>query len=199
MAGEDVKAMVADVIQRWHADLYDAKVKIGILMAANPKEGEAAVKHAGYPAFATITIVPLKDRVSKGYDAEMVIDADGWKNFSLKHKTALLDHELSHLVVKRAKVKDKKKGDDDLEEHEDALGTLEAVSAVSAVPAGEVILDDIGRPVLKTRKGDWNSGDGFRDVAARHGGFSIEVLNHRQVQAVVEQYMPKDELDAATQ
>lgn len=190
MADDGVKALVADVMHKWHADLTDAQVRIGVIMAHDPS-GKAAVTHGGYRALATIRIVPLKDRVSKGYDAELLIDADDWKSSAEPHKLALLDHELMHLEVKRAKVKDKKK--DDLDEIDDELGKLETVETV---PVGEIIRDDIGRPVLKLRKGDWNGGDGFEEVAARHGQFSIEVLNHRSVGTVVEQYMKGGENDA---
>lgn len=191
-ADDGVKQLVTDVINSWHPDLSDAKVNVGVLMAYTNKEGESAVKHSGYPALATVKIVSLKDRVSKGYDAEMLIDAESWKSFSDKHKMALLDHELSHLEVKRAKVKDKDKDDGD--DEEDVLKDDGAdASSPKPVPVGQVILDDVGRPVLRTKRGDYNAGDGFLTVAARHGQFSMEVLNHRQVHAVVRKFVEEDE------
>jgi hypothetical protein len=44
--------------------------------------------------------------------------------------------------------------------------------------------DDIGRPKLRLKKGDWNAGDGFRDVVARHGDHAAEFENIRRAYAV---------------
>lgn len=146
MADGDVVELLNKVVQRWHPDLTDFKVKIGVLLAWNP-DGPA-VKHGGYPAFATVKPVPLKDRLTKGYDVEMLIDGKDWEQMRPRHRAALLDHECSHLVVARD----------------------------SNYPT-QPKLDDLGRPIVKTKNGDWNVGDGFRAVVARHGRFAIEKLS----------------------
>ena len=65
-------AVVSDVMTAHHQALAQAGVRLGIVMAYNP-EG-APIKSGGYEALAQVKIVSLKDRVSKGYDAELLID-----------------------------------------------------------------------------------------------------------------------------
>lgn len=61
------------------------------------------------------------------HDAQIELDGPVWKTLSQPCKKALLDHELTHLVVKRDRKTEKIK------------------------------LDDLNRPVLATRPDDWSS------------------------------------------
>lgn len=144
-ADGDVRKVVNEAIDSFHKRLRDVNLELGVLVAQNLSG--PGVRHNGYPALATIRVVPLKDRVTKGYDAELLIDEREWNSMRPQHRLALCDHELTHLVI----VKDKK--------------------------SGEVKRDDLGRPKLKTQKGDWNGGDGFAEVVERHGDFAVEFLN----------------------
>lgn len=155
LASGEVNALLNKVVQRWHQDLDKFQVRIGILMAHN--DNGAAVKSGGYPAFAMVKPVPLKDKITKGYDVEMLIDADAWENMKPRHRAALLDHECSHLVV-----------------------------AMDTDAPTQPKLDDLGRPVVKTKKADYSAGDGFRAVVARHGRFAIEHLNLTRAKAIVD-------------
>jgi len=184
VAPAEVKNLVADTMTKWHPDLVEAKVKIGILMAANPNSDKPAVSHRGHAARATVRIVPLKDRVTKQYDAEILIDADNWQKSRAEHHYALIDHELSHVAIKRAKPKkkaQKRRPDDDDDMLDDNMEGEEREQEQE--DKGEIILDDLGRPVLKLVKGDWDGGDGFVDVVARHGDYAPEVENADAVQA----------------
>lgn len=100
-ADDATVALLSQTIAKFHPELKKHEVIIGVLIAANP-DGPA-VKHAGYAAAATIKVVPLKDRLTKGYDAELLIDNDHWKDCRKEHRVALLDHELSHLEVAKSK------------------------------------------------------------------------------------------------
>ena len=40
--------------------------------------------------------------------------------------------------------------------------------------SAEYLTDDLGRPVYKLRKYDWNAGVGFRNVVERHKNFAPE-------------------------
>ena len=153
---EDVVQMLRHVMDKWHQPLAQLQVRVGILLATNP-EGGGAVKHGGYPAMATIKPTSLKDRVSKGYDAELVIDGEIWDQLAEETKAALIDHELSHItpVVKKG---------------------------VDGKLAPQ--LDDLGRPKLKSVKGDWNCGDGFKHVVSRHGADAVEFENIRRAHAI---------------
>jgi hypothetical protein len=160
MAESDVTEMLQNVMVAFHPELVEADTKVGCLMAENP-DGDP-VKHGGYPALAAIKVVTLRDRVSKGYDAEMVIDRHEWDQMTDEHREALLDHELSHLV----RVPNTK------DERED--GELDWK------------VDDLGRPKLKLRPGDWSAGDGFKAVVARHGRFAAEYLNIQKAKAMAD-------------
>jgi len=115
----------------------------------------AAVKHGGYPAAATMKVVSLKDRVEKKYEAELLIDQTWWNEAQKKHREALIDHELSHLEL------------------------------VPDEEEGGFKRDDLGRPKLKIKLGDWNAGDGFKVVVERHGDYANEVVQLKKVNALV--------------
>jgi len=99
-ADDDVTALLQRVMREYHPDLHEAGVHVGVVVAHNPA-GDA-VKHGGDPAFATITVVSPKDRVSKAHDAELLLDGDKWADLREGQRVALLDHELSHLRLKKS-------------------------------------------------------------------------------------------------
>lgn len=154
-----------NTIDRWHHDLSEHGVRVQLIMAESDDD-KPAVTHGGYPALATVRSVALKDRLTKGYDAEIVIDYRWWRDAPPRKRVALLDHELMHLEVKMKEVK-RKRG---------YRGPKEYV----------VDLDDLGRPKLKLRKGDWNAGDGFADCVTRHGDDAVEFENLRDCWKVAE-------------
>ena len=151
-----IEAVVSTVIAKWHQDLQKAEVKIGIIMCSSDKEEVPALKHGGYPALATIKIVPLKDRISKNYDAEMMIDARFWADSTEERRVALVDHELCHV-----RLKEPSKGQENVK----TIGEL------------SIVYDDINRPLIRTVPGDWNIGDGFEEVVKRHGLVAHEVTS----------------------
>jgi Putative phage metallopeptidase len=104
---EDTLGLLQQVRSQYHPELEAAGVKIGIIMAhaaIDPETGEAkgvAIKgYAGAQAAASVKIVPLKDRLIKKYAAEICLDGDNWDKLSEEEQIAILDHELTHLIVK---------------------------------------------------------------------------------------------------
>jgi hypothetical protein len=156
-ADDDVTKLVADILKTNHPDLAETGVLFGVLMAENP-EGDA-VKHGGYPALACVKVVSAKDRVSKEYDVEMLIDLRAWEEMTDRHKAAVIDHEIEH--CKRVP------------------------NTAKRVAAGELAwkTDDRGRPKVRLKKGDWQVGDGFACVVARHGDYAAEYLNIQRAKA----------------
>jgi len=148
MGTDEDTRLLAEVLTKWHADLAEHDVKIAFVRAQRADD-EPAVRHHGYPALATVRVVPLKDRLLKGCDAELLVDESAFRQLSSKAKLALLDHEMTHLALRRDR------------------------------QTGQVKTDDLGRPKLRTRKGDWNAGDGFGEVCQRHGEQAIEFENLR--------------------
>ena len=96
MPDSEVTATLKTAIAKWHQELEKHSVKIGVLMASN--ENGPAVKHGGYAAAACVKAVPLKDRLTKHYDVEMLIDEAEWNSLTPAQRLALMDHELSHVL-----------------------------------------------------------------------------------------------------
>lgn len=152
-AGKDVHDLVSEVMKKYHTELPQNGVNVGVIFARN-SEGPA-VKKGGYPCAGKISIVSLKDRCEKEYEAELIIDLGWWTEGTTKHHRALIDHELSHLEL--------------VEDEEE----------------GGYKTDDQGRPCLKIRLGDWNVGDGFQSVVERHGDYAVEIASLRKAEAKV--------------
>jgi hypothetical protein len=98
-AKSDVTDVLETVMGRYHGDIADNGITIGILMATSDEEGEPAVKLHGYPCAATIQITSYKNRCLGIADAVITIEADIWKTFTEAEKIAVLDHELTHLEL----------------------------------------------------------------------------------------------------
>jgi hypothetical protein len=157
MADTDAVNLMNRVIARRFPRLFDAAVKVGVLFARNP-DGPA-LKHGGYEVLAHIRPVSLKDRLTKGYDAELVIDAAEYERLRPRQQEALFAHELRHIdTIDR--------GENDPDEDEG-----DGASRVTWKT------DDLGRPRLKSVPGDWNGSDGFADVVAEYGSDAIEYEN----------------------
>lgn len=117
-AKTEVLERVSRMMEKYHGELVSAEVCLDVLMAhqsldddGNPKGGEPVTLN-GYPCQATIKIINAKDRVAGRADAEMVIDAKNWEDLSDEERDALVDHELTHLELKKDKETDKPKYDD---------------------------------------------------------------------------------------
>lgn len=148
-APHDVAAVVNARMASHHEDMRGVGVRVGVLMAENPKG--PAVKLHGAPCNATIRVVPHKDRVTKGYDAEMLIDRRNWDGFTPRQREALVAHELKHLMLVKKRDRD--------------TGHM------------RIQFDGGGRPKLKTRPGDWDAGDGFAEIVAEFGEDAVEFHN----------------------
>lgn len=153
----DDVSILSRVVADWHKDLAAVESRVQILFASADPEDEspkAPVKHGGYPARATIRVISTKDRLVKGYDAEMLVDRDWWGGASEARKVALLDHELSHLEVVTKTRRDREPGE--------------------PLDTSDVVFDDLGRPKLRLKKADAQPSDLFLDVIARHGDNAVE-------------------------
>jgi hypothetical protein len=153
----DVTELLAEQMLLHHPRLRKAGVKVGVLLANNP-DGPA-LKRQGYPVLAMVKVVALRDRLTKGYDAELQIDLHAWGELTPAAQAACLDHELSHLDLCDV-----------------PASQLRAVQADDP-DAPTWRLDDLGRPKLRSVPGDWASSDGFRSVCERHGRAAVEMLS----------------------
>lgn len=98
--------ILSELISEKHQDLHTAGVSIDMLFAYAPENdaGErtsTALKLHGYACNAITRIVNLRNRVMGRGDAEIELDGDIWPELTDRQRLAILDHELSHLVVSR--------------------------------------------------------------------------------------------------
>lgn len=159
MPDDDCVNLLARAMRDWHPALTRLGVRVQIIMAASDND-TPAVKHDGHAALASIRIVSLKDRLTKQFDAEMVVSRTDYEVMSEAGRLAMFDHELSHIDPVRKEKKQRK--------------------GYKGPKQYYVPLDDLGRPKLKLKLGDWSAGDGFRAVVARHGDSAIEFENLRR-------------------
>src|SRR2546428_395207 len=148
---DEVTERVRDMIGKFHHELRDAEVTVQCLFAINHDDDGPAVKApGGWPAYAVVRRVPLKQRVAGFKDAEITIDQAKWAELSEPQRDALIDHELEHLEL----VYD------------------------GAGPGTPVATDDWGRPKLRIRQHDWEVA-GFKSIAERHPDAALEILAAR--------------------
>lgn len=102
---------IARVVKQWHQDLDEAKVTFNVLWAVSDDADEPAIKKNGLGVIALIKVNNLKDRVSGLEDATLIVDKRRWDAMQDEEQTAVLDHELTHLEVKRKKTKEIKRDD----------------------------------------------------------------------------------------
>jgi hypothetical protein len=100
--------MVGQVMHKHHASLETNKIKIGtVFVETDADETTGAVPPAltdhGMPCAAKIRLAPTRDRILHGYDAVLEIDALEWEGLSGQQRTALIDHELTHVCFKSNK------------------------------------------------------------------------------------------------
>lgn len=145
----EVFVRITEVMNRFHPELRDAEVTIQVLFArvGEGETGPAVKAPGGWPAYAVIRRVPLKQRVAGFKDAEITIDEVMWNELSEPRKTALLDHELQHLELVYE----------------------------GAEPGTPVAKDDWDRPKLKIRKHDWEL-SGFKVICERHPDAALEKI-----------------------
>jgi hypothetical protein len=103
LAPKEITALAAKVMHAHHGDLESAGVTIHVLVAyCYDKAGEPqpAMKLRGHPVLARTSITSLQDRVRGLPDAKIVIDREyGWTRLSESRREALVDRELTKLVL----------------------------------------------------------------------------------------------------
>lgn len=95
----EVPTLAKTLMRQFHQELIEADATIKFLFARNP-DGPA-IMHNGYPAFASVKINSLIDRVAGLADATILIDESRWNDAAEEERESVLDHELQHLECKR--------------------------------------------------------------------------------------------------
>jgi hypothetical protein len=86
-----------------------------IFVEALDKEGisSPAIKKDGVPCAAQVKIITKKDRLTKNADVEILIDQSAWNASNDEERKAIIDHELTHVVMRLSKKDGLPKRDDD--------------------------------------------------------------------------------------
>jgi len=103
-AEQDVLELLDEVMRKYHRQLSDEKVVVAVLMVhpEADRSGQAkapAVVCHGHSALAKIRLAKVAERVLGKYDALIELDAPAWTQLPEAPRRALLDHELTHLVL----------------------------------------------------------------------------------------------------
>jgi len=151
-ANKAIEAMVQHALEQYHSELHKMGVTIDVMVAHAQDSEESdchALKRSGYPIDAKIQVTSLVDRARGIADAKLTIDAYEWNRISDKMKAALIDHELTHLVLVEIKP-----------------------TKANGFETGWK-RDDLNRPKLRSRPHDYELA-GYREVIERHGQHSHE-------------------------
>lgn len=134
----EAQDLIAKVMKKHHSDLGQFDVSVGCVfaLATRDKNGEpkdVPIKVAGYREAASVQINKLKERVLGLPDCTITIDGDQWGDWDLPQRTALIDHELTHVVLQRDRNNDVKYDDAErpkleLRLHDYHLGGFEAIA-----------------------------------------------------------------------
>jgi hypothetical protein len=92
------------VISTYHGDLVRSDVKVKLLFVGSKLDENGdpkgpALKMHGVACAAQIKVQKNIDKYLTGYHAVVRVDMDMWDDYNENRRKALLDHELSHLVV----------------------------------------------------------------------------------------------------
>jgi Putative phage metallopeptidase len=100
-AGEEIHGMARDIIQQHHGelDMPGFQIKLCIMFVSDHETDEPCLELHGDPAGAVISVIPYKQRADKRADAEIIIDRLVWEDLNDRQRTALLDHEITHLEI----------------------------------------------------------------------------------------------------
>jgi hypothetical protein len=104
IADKSVLEILNKIIIDHHIDIDSVGTKIDVVFAFRDPEGEApALTREGGRVFGMTKIISLKDRTKGMGDCEILLDGDAWPSMKETQKTALIDHFLTTLEVKRDK------------------------------------------------------------------------------------------------
>lgn len=169
-AGTIADTVLTKAVELYAPDLHKSGTCVGLRFCSNPDA--PPLQHGGYPAFAKVSIVPLKWRLKVPWDAVIDVDAVEYSDAEEPSRLALFHHELKHLSIQS------KKNRESLERnYKEECSKAEQEREPTPEPPVFWKIDSLGRPKLKSTKGDWNVGDGFFDVIATHGPAAIEAIN----------------------
>ena len=101
-----VEKLAKKIINKHIPDIAEADVLIEYAFASAEKDkngdpvGHAIVK-GGYPKAGYCQVISAKERALGRADVRIMLDKDYWEKIPEDQRTALMHHELHHIIVKR--------------------------------------------------------------------------------------------------
>ncbi len=106
-AGAPIQTRITELIKDHYKDLQEAKISVQALFADGGEDEAggaiAALMHEGLPVAAQIKKTTVIERICGMADAVMQVDERVWNELDQASESALLDHELNHLVLEKDK------------------------------------------------------------------------------------------------
>lgn len=92
---------LCEVRDLWHPHLADVTIDVLTVVEYDEETGAElpCLKLHGYPAAATIKVMSHERRAQGAADTLLTIDGMAWHELAPRERAALLDHELTHLVM----------------------------------------------------------------------------------------------------
>ncbi len=155
-----------------HKHLWDARVSVGILMADN--EESRPIKKNGAPCIGKIVILPLWLRALIG-------GCDYSGSLSMQRPPAELEAGTMDalLILDRREFMEMTS-----EQKQAAIDHYLSHVTLTKEEGNNLKRDDLGRPKLKLRNGDWDGSDGFIDVVKRWGDDAPEYRSAERVMRI---------------
>lgn len=101
-ADGDFLALLGEVTAKYHPELVEVGVTLdSLLVFTDSESGRPPLLLHGVPCAATIKLVGVKDRVLGKADLLLTVDGTAWDGWRPEEQVALLDHELTHVLVVR--------------------------------------------------------------------------------------------------
>ena len=92
-------SVLEEVMNTYHPHLVKAKVNVGIVVCRK-EDKEGFSKESFPPAYARIRPTSRKNRLHCPHDATIELCHFHWESMDTQRQRALLDHELTHLLVR---------------------------------------------------------------------------------------------------
>lgn len=146
---KEVELLANELRCEYYPTLNEFDVHIGIILV----KVEDGLIDKGVNVCGTLKVMDTLDRLTKGYDIELLLDEEVWQGAPLEEQKAILDYFLFQIEL--------------------------VPNSNKAIDNGEepYKIDELGRPRLRLKKADWQSGGGYNEMVKRYKKISVEYKN----------------------
>jgi hypothetical protein len=108
LANDAALALLGKAMSQWHAKLFEEEVKVALVMVDLPRDDQGiptgpALSRNGLAITAQSRLLNERDRLVSGRDLIIEVDALHWGDIDDPQRLAILDHELTHVQIRKKK------------------------------------------------------------------------------------------------